>query len=356
MSATTANLRGSILKRLAIEQMGSNLSEGTLTTPLLEDAGKYNVQIENFFVLSDVPIYPANTIVCGIMPRGDEGTAYPLELVTGSRHLVVVGPCYSWLDFCSQIQTSLGKFSSEQNHGVVGVDGRFMTQKKLAFRGDLDFWQENVIEFVDPFGSIFGIKPLFLQNNNFYIISYLTILEQLDNHPILTVTLGNLVYNLAQILAFPAGQTTHIHAVETRMELFENRHRIRIDCVLPLPHELYGVGMKNESTRMSNRYTFMEFDWPNEQMHCVTHTQGTQFEEKYGIEQRVLTGSMQIIKPGLHSGLKKMLVGQTQTHRYQLFIIRKEVQTDGTVKLIERPWPMSEGDYFYLSLLFVKDV
>ena len=153
MSATTANLRGSILKRLAIEQMGSNLSEGTLTTPLLEDAGKYNVQIEEFFVMSDVPIYPANTVVCGIIPRGDEGSGYPPVLGPGSRHMVVVGPCYSWLDFCTQIQTSLDKFSTDQAHGVVGIDGRFMTQKKLAFRGNLDFWQEK-----DP-SSFWGFAP-----------------------------------------------------------------------------------------------------------------------------------------------------------------------------------------------------
>ena len=48
MSVTTANIKGSNIKRLVIEQLGSNLSSATLTTPLIDDAEseKYDVQIE----------------------------------------------------------------------------------------------------------------------------------------------------------------------------------------------------------------------------------------------------------------------------------------------------------------------
>ena len=139
------------------------------------------------------------------------------------------------------------------------------------------------------------------------------------------------------------------------MELFENRHRIRIDCTLPLPHEIFGIGEKNVSAKMSNRYTFMEFDWPQETISCETKTQGSRIVNRYSVEQKVNSGNMHIIRPGLHSGLKKMLVGQSQAHRYELFIVRKVINDDGTVTQKETPWPMKDGDWFRLSLLFVKE-
>ena len=63
MSTTIANVYGSNLARLAVEQFGNNRAEGILTNPLLSDAAKYIVQLESFFISSDVPIFPIDTEV-----------------------------------------------------------------------------------------------------------------------------------------------------------------------------------------------------------------------------------------------------------------------------------------------------
>ena len=50
-----------------------------------------------------------------------------------------------------------------------------------------------------------------------------------------------------------------------------------------------------------------------------------------------------------------MLTGQSQDHRYEIFIIRKKI-INGIVTLVEEKFPMSGGDYFRLVLLFTKEV
>ena len=100
MSATIANIRGSSIKRLIIEQSGSNLAEATLTQPLIEDAATeaYDVQIEDFSIRSDVPILKSDTTVFSIYARGDLDETTPLIPVARC----IVGPVYNWMDLCSQ--------------------------------------------------------------------------------------------------------------------------------------------------------------------------------------------------------------------------------------------------------------
>ena len=151
MSATIANIRGSSIKRLIIEQSGSNLAEATLTQPLIEDAATeaYDVQIEDFSIRSDVPILKSDTTVFSIYARGDLDETTPLEPVARC----IVGPVYNWMDLCSQISKFLTIFGATEQFPVVfsvGIDSRFMMQKKLSFRGDLLFWQSYYIRHCLP--------------------------------------------------------------------------------------------------------------------------------------------------------------------------------------------------------------
>lgn len=363
MSITIANTRGSSIKRLIIEQSGSNLAEATLTQPLIEDADTeaYDVQIEDFSIRSDVPIISTNTTIFSIYDRGDLDDTTPLEPVAHC----IVGPVYNWMDLFSQISKFLRIFGGSQVPlSSIGIDSRFMMQKKLSFRGDLLFWQSYYIQLTPLFAEIFDIKKQEGDlDQKIYLIYQTSNAQGVDvpgalfkNNPLYDFPPDPpYSFALPKTIAFPPGDATATVRINSRMELFENRHRIRIDCVLPLPHELFGIGEKNQSTKMSNRYTFMEFDWPQDVMSCETKTQGTRFTNRFSVKQDVNSGNMHIIKPGLHSGLKKMIVGQSQAHRYQLFIVRKVVNEDGSISQKEEPWPMSDGDWFRLSLLFVKE-
>ena len=156
MSVTTANIKGSNIKRLVIEQLGSNLSSATLTQPLIDDAEseKYDVQIEDFWIRSDVPIIETDTTVFSIFDRGvvDEETP-----VAGDEiETCVVGPVYNWMDLCSQIAKFLTIFS---NGGVfVGIETHYMMQKKISFVGNLLFWQNYYIQLTPKFAEIFDKK------------------------------------------------------------------------------------------------------------------------------------------------------------------------------------------------------
>ena len=133
--------------------------------------------------------------------------------------------------------------------------------------------------------------------------------------------------------------------------------KIRIDCVLPLPHEIFCVGTKpGQSVDVSNRYTFMEFDFPRETLFTKLTIDNNSVSDNVALRQELYTGVFRLLRSNLHSGIKKMLIGQTQTHRYEIFIVRKRVTSDGSVELKPEKWAMSTGDYFRMSLLFTKEV
>jgi len=78
--------------------------------------------------------------------------------------------------------------------------------------------------------------------------------------------------------------------------------------------------------------------------------------DNVSLSQILHTGVFELLKPAPHSGLKKMLAGQTQDHRYEIFLIRKSVAADGSMRLQEEKWPMGPGDYFRMVLLFTQEV
>ena len=334
MSGTIANINGSNVKRLTIEQFGSNLGAAVLQRDLLSDTAKYDVTIESLFVSADIPIFPANTHVFDII---DVSIAFLGEAVADAPKLsCVIGPVYNWLDFSYQIQAFLDKSDTE----TVDLEGAMIPQKNLSFVAST-FWDKYVIYFTDQFAQIFENQTIWARSDTVNTNTGYKIIED-----------GEWT---ALIEADYTGERTVIQS-GSRMDLFENRHRIRIDSVLSIPHELFAVGRKNQNAQVSNRYTFMEFDFPKETLYTKFSIENGAISDNQSLSQILRTGIFRLIKPNLHSGLKKMLPGQSQDHRYELFLIRKRVQADGSVKLVEEPLPMSEGDYFHMVLLFTQEV
>lgn len=343
MSATIANINGANVKRLTIEQFGSNLGHTVLTRPLLSETAKFDVQIEDFFVSSDIPIYPADTHVFTIVETtlAHAGDAWADQ----NQHDCVVGPVYNWLDFAYQIQEFLDSVADQV--GEVSLEGSLIPQKNLSFKANAEFWGDKIIYFSDQFAEIFENSVVFLrQAADGSIVTANTV-------PKVLMIAANGTFTATVDLDYIGGDICS--ESKSRMDLFENRHRLRIDSVLPLPHELFCVGRLNESAKVSHRYTFMEFDFPKETLYTKVHIQNAKISDNQDLSQILRTGIFRLIKPSLHSGLKKMLPGQSQDHRYELFLIRKVIK-DGIVELREEKWPMSGGDFFRLVLLFTQEV
>ena len=158
MSGTIANINGSNVKRLTIEQFGSNLGAAVLQRDLLSDTAKYDVTIESLFVSADIPIFPANTHVFDII---DVSIAFLGEAVADAPKLsCVIGPVYNWLDFSYQIQAFLDKSDTE----TVDLEGAMIPQKNLSFVAST-FWDKYVIYFTDQFAQIFENQTIWARSD-----------------------------------------------------------------------------------------------------------------------------------------------------------------------------------------------
>ena len=266
MTATIANIHGANPIRLTIEQFGSSESQTVLETELLveADSGKYDVAIESLFISSDIPIFPAGTEVFRIIDTvGNAENEVPNFEGVDVSHICKVGPVYNWLDFAYQIQ----EFCTQTHDIIEGhlfVEGSLLTQKKIAFRADPDFWGDKYLYFTPEFAEIFQLDKY----RSVWVREYQGVVfasnvagappgmfKDINNHGV-----AGLFYGAAVPFGAPLGEYTVL--TNSRMDAFENRHKLRIDSVLPLPHELFAVGTKNASAEISHRYTFMEFDFP----------------------------------------------------------------------------------------------
>ena len=283
MTTSIANINGANLKRLHIEQFGSNYAQCVLVQPLIPDAesAQYTVTIEDLYMSSDIPIFPRDTKVFTIIRTVQEvedefgnvivaGTAEndiitDLEAIQPHR-VCTVGPVYNYLDFAHQVQQFFDSFNAIEHatypNVTCNLDGSVVPQKVLSFKATRAFWLERFFLIEDVFGEIFevfgdvGYYHTYLRHN------LATNARLTDSF--LQIELGNITYTEdVQVDDIVAG-TSFAVPCESRMDLFENRARIRIDSVLPLPHEVFCVASKHGTAKVSNRYTFMEFDFPKE--------------------------------------------------------------------------------------------
>ena len=346
MTTSIANINGAQLKRLSIEQFGSNLASAVLTQAMLPGTAKYGVTIEDFYISSDIPIFPANTKVFDILSttgkNGGDGILVNPNVETLSS--CVIGPVYNFLDFAYQIQDYL---ETTRALGNLNLEGSFIPQKNLSFVADETFWNNKIIYMTDEFAEIFEHRIIWARRRLHADPNLNSNTKDAEGHPH-DILQDPTHYSDLVELGF-AGTPLGIFS-SSRMDLFENRHRIKIDSVLPLPHELFAVGSKVE-----NRYTFMEFDFPKETLFSRIGIENSRISDNVQLSQILRTGIFRLLKPSLHSGQKKMITGQSQDQRYEIFIIRKKIQ-NGVVKLVEEKFPMSGGDYFRLVLLFTREV
>jgi len=362
MTSSVANIHGANPIRLTIEQFGSSESQTVLETELLveADSGKYDVAIESLFISSDIPIFPAGTEVFRIIDTtGNNENNVPDFDGVDVSHVCKVGPVYNWLDFAYQIQ----EFCTQTHDIIEGhlfVEGSLLTQKKIAFRADPDFWGDKYLYFTPEFAEIFQLdkyRAVWVREHQGVVYA-----SNIAGAPVGMFTdyndLGNpgLFYDAAVSFGFPANFGPYTVLTNSRMDAFENRHKLRIDSVLPLPHELFAVGTKNSSADISHRYTFMELDFPPEILYSKLNIQNSIFSDEKSISQMLLTGCYYLIKPSQAGSLKKLLFGQTQDQRFELFLIRKKIQADGTIDFVTEKYPMQPGDYFRMVLLFTQEV
>ena len=74
------------------------------------------------------------------------------------------------------------------------------------------------------------------------------------------------------------------------------------------------------------------------------------------IEQKLRTGVFKIVGDARNSVGKKLMSGQLQDHRYELMLIKKEPQADGSVTLKQEPIQFGPGDYWSMDVVFTKQV
>lgn len=367
MTSSIANINGTNVTRLAVEQFGSNESSVVLQNPLLSDSVKYDVTIERFNMSSDIPIFKANTPVFDVVNTAGKIAGDPL-IDAGDANILAtctVGPTYNWLDFAYQIQEFLVsiRHAAVLVTGTLDLAGSTLPQKNLCFDGTPAFWRDKVLVFTAEFAKILelGDTPVmwtrYAGGQHFTYNKPMAVL--LGNVPQMVTRLGDgWIFTAFVSQGFADGIYDSIGLqTDSKMDTFENRHKIRIDSVLPLPHEVFGSGAAGSySAQMSNRYTFLEFDFPKETMFSKMRMIDQRMSDNVDLSQILHTGVFQLVKPAPHSGLKKMLAGQTQDHRYEIFLIRKRVAADGSMLLEEEPWPMGDGDYFRMVLLFTQEV
>ena len=367
MTSSIANINGTNVTRLAVEQFGSNESSVVLQSQLLSDSVKYDVTIERFNMSSDIPIFKSNTPVFHVVGTAGKNTGDPLYSPGNANIMATctVGPVYNWLDFAYQLQDFMLSIRHQDVPitGTLDLAGSTLPQKTLVFDGTAAFWRDKVLVFTDEFANILelGDTPVmwtrYAGGQHFTYNQPMAVL--LGNVPQMVTRLGGgWIFTNFVTQGFADGIFDSIGLqTDSKMDTFENRHKIRIDSVLPIPHEVFGVGAANSSSvEISNRYTFLEFDFPKETMFSKMTMVDQRMSDNVSLSQILHTGVFELLKPSPHSGLKKMLAGQTQDHRYEIFLIRKSVAADGSMRLQEEKWPMGPGDYFRMVLLFTQEV
>ena len=340
--------------RLTIEQFGNNRAECVLQSNLLQKTETYDVVLESLYISSDIPIFPAGTEVFRIVYTALEQPGQVPDL-TNHHGICVVGPVYNWIDFAYQIQAFLDHIPLV---GECNIEGALLTQKTIAFRATDRFWEDHYLHFTPQFAEIFELGEFPVMYARYAAGTLYTSNIPADVSMFSSVHGGVAGFFYSTVVTYAFGGALGGASIQTksRMDTFENRHKLRIDSVLPLPHEIFAVAAKGNSAEISNRYTFMEFDFPPENLSTKLTVFNNFLSDNRDISQKLLTGSFQLVKPSPHSGLKKMLAGQTQDQRFEFFLIRKTIMADGTLELVSEPYPMSDGDYFRMVLLFSQEV
>ena len=360
---TVANVNGANVTRLHVQQMASNICSCVLSQPPIPDneVGKYIVSVENLVVNTDIPIFPKDTNAFSVIP-----TAYDLPLGEGdfldtdAGYTCVVGPVYSFLDFIHQVASFCEKYNQNPNtNGRIGVDAQLASKKHFGLRGNRDFWKEHILYFPDEMGRIFDdlLGGEGLYHNYLHWDGAQTEKESLLQEGVFYETEWRispqdyLYYNHNWGLGDSAVVT-----MRCKLDIFENRTALVVDAVLPIPFELHCINNnKQDNSKGKSRHGFLTLDFPEAPLKHRTLVRGIMSDD-LEIEQVLRTGVFNIVGDARNSVGKKLMSGQLQDHRYELMLIKKEPQADGTVMLKQEPVKFGMGDYWSMDVVFTKQV
>lgn len=138
--------------------------------------------------------------------------------------------------------------------------------------------------------------------------------------------------------------------------MFENRAGLEVEAVLPLPFELFVLNSNStDFNKGANRHSFLTLDFPEEVLTTKTFV-NVVLSDDMEITQKLRTGIFQIVGDSRNSVAKKLMVGTLQDQRYELLLIKKIPQADGTVKLVDSPVEFTEGDFWSMDVVFTKQI
>ena len=369
---TIANINGANITRLRVLQMGSNNTSCVLANALIPDGdtNKYVCSVENLVVSTDIPIFEKGTTVFVIYEvdpdDADVGVALDDFGTIQSYYKCVVGPVYSFLDFVSQIQHFCKRYNThtaiDDTSGIIGVDAQLASKKQFGILGDNDFWKQHVIFFPNEMGRIFdglnggeGFYHMYLQST-----ASVQVPRQKDD--LWEVVGGTLRWKndptdyMYFDTAWDLGASATI-SVKCKMDIFENRVGLIVDAVLPIPLQLFCVKANKQDTRKSiSKYAFLTLDFPEGRLTHKTIITGARISDEMEISQPLRTGVFRILGDSRNSVAKQLIPGQLQDHRYEILLIRKVTNADGTVALKEERLVFGNGDYWKMDIVFAKQV
>ena len=357
--STIANINGSDVRRLNVIQLGSSIASTVLQTSLLDESQtqNYTVGVERFTLHTDIPILPKDTELWTLYKIGDHVTSPLIEDNEEVKRTCVVGPVYNFADLLEQIAQWCKTVSTVlDNLARIEVDGIEASRKNIGLRGNYPLWSNYMLIATPTFEKLFKVKyphgQIFL-NHPTYTGAEGLVDENWDNlvDPAIRSYKGR---DALQWALFNSGSATIV--LNERTSNFENRLQIRIDSVLPVPFETLVISTKHDQrSKSQKRYNFLSIDWPKEHFqHTMINTDI--LSDEIRLTEPIYTGRMTPIVKNLNSFGQNLMVGSTQDHRYELFLIRKVINDDYTVKQQEERIEFKPGDYFELSLVFTKQV
>ncbi|MAD43387.1 MAG: hypothetical protein CMH98_00140 [Oceanospirillaceae bacterium] len=347
--------------------MASNQSSCVLSQAPIADneVGKYIVSVENLVVNTDIPIFTKNTLAFVVLATAAD---LPVNLqdnvdVEGvnSAYKCYVGPVYSFLDFIHQVAAFCTKYNQNPlTTGTIGVDAQLASKKHFGLRGNRDFWREHVLYFPNQIGRIFdGL----LGGEGFYhnYLHFPGAVPEKDSLWEEGLLLNDIEWSVNPIDYLYYNQNwdlgdSAVVTMRCKLDMFENRSGLTVDAVLPLPFELLCVNSnRTDNNKAKIKHGFLTLDFPEGDLKHRTLVRGV-ISDEIEIDQKLRTGVFQIVGDARNSVGKKLMSGQLQDHRYELLLVKKEPQADGTVILKQEPIKFGLGDYWSMDVVFTKQV
>ena len=379
---THANINGANITRLRFQQMHTNTCHCVLMQPPVADAesSRYIAAVENLIVSTDIPIFKRDTVAFTVVDVMNEDEKIPEAYAADDDFKMPetdnlecrVGPVYSFSDFIHQVQTWCNRYNRDTAlTGEINVDAQLATRKIFGLRGNHLFWGQHIIVFSTEVGRIFEgllgadeFKHIYLfSNNGVAARTKVPLIGEVVNipQPVAQKWLQNtyeFMYTQQDgtLQDWLLGDFVTI-SMPCKLDMFENRVGLQIDSVLPLPLELFVMNSnEQERNKGASRYNFITLDFPEGSLQHTTRLGGSSISDDIDIKQQVRTGLFQLVPNSHNSVAKKLMSGSLQSQRYELLLIRKVPQADGSVKLVPEPVDFSNGDFWSMDVVFTKQI